>query len=118
MYAVERLPALAARAREVLRGYPWRRVAVEVVEGDALDVLTRIKDPRIVFVDVDKHLYPEVLRLLWPRLPRGGLLAFHNAYAPRPPTEFYRLVEELGDAAAGVAPSPAGLLLLFKRSPA
>ena len=48
--------------------------------GDAVEMLRREKGPfDIIFCDVDKHQYPEALRLALPRLKHGGLLIADNA---------------------------------------
>ncbi len=83
---------------------------VEVVEGDALDFLRGLRG-RVVglaFVDVEKSEYPEALRLLAERSVPGGLAAFHNAYFPRPPDEFFELAARLAHM---IVPTPAGLLV-------
>ena len=54
-----------------------RRIRVQV--GDALELLRREKGPfDIIFCDVEKHQYPESLRIALPRLKRGGLLIADN----------------------------------------
>jgi caffeoyl-CoA O-methyltransferase len=54
-----------------------RRIQVSV--GDALELLRREKGPfDIIFCDVDKHQYPDALRIALPRLKRGGLLIADN----------------------------------------
>ena len=63
-------------------GY-FRRAGVtrrmRVLVGDALDLLRREKGPfDIIFCDVEKHQYPESLRIALPRLKRGGLLIADN----------------------------------------
>jgi predicted O-methyltransferase YrrM len=52
---------------------------IRVLGGDALELLRREKGPfDIIFCDVEKHQYPESLRIALPRLKRGGLLIADN----------------------------------------
>ena len=90
--------------------------SVEAVEGDALEYLEKLEpgQPLMVMVDIDKHGYPEALRLLEERLPRGGVAAFHNALGPMPlPPGFRGMVEE-GPWRSLVLPTRQGLLVLEK----
>ena len=115
LVAVEWDRSKAEIAREVLSGAGWRRVEVEVVSGDALEYLRGLPAGSITlaFVDVEKEGYPEALRILEEKLEPGGVAAFHNAFFPAPPREFF-------EAAArppwrgGVVPTPAGLYILVK----
>jgi len=112
--AVEHDSRLAGRLRENLTRYPWRRLTVNVVAGDAVEVASSIPRVHFAFVDIEKHSYPAILRRLWPRIPSGGMIAFHNAYMPPPPREFYTTVSALEGAVYTIAPSTAGLLLIAK----
>jgi len=109
--AVEYEPSRAGRlrghARLIMEATGAR---VEVVEGEALDVLRGLQDGSVsmAFVDIEKHWYPEALRLLREKLVPGGLAAFHNAYFPRPPREFF---EEAARLEHVVLPTPVGLLV-------
>jgi len=52
---------------------------VRVLVGDSLELLRREKGLfDIIFCDVEKHQYPESLRIALPRLKRGGLLIADN----------------------------------------
>jgi predicted O-methyltransferase YrrM len=52
---------------------------VEIHTGDALEVLSEQKQQfDIIFNDVDKEDYPRVLRLVSPRLRKGGLFITDN----------------------------------------
>ncbi|MBI4552643.1 MAG: O-methyltransferase [Candidatus Latescibacteria bacterium] len=68
----------AEKARDYLRraGVADR---VEVLVGDALDLLARTEGTfDLIFNDVDKHDYPKVFSLALPRIRRGGLLVTDN----------------------------------------
>jgi caffeoyl-CoA O-methyltransferase len=71
-----------AKNAERARGY-FARAGVEkritVHTGDALEVLSEQKEQfDIIFNDVDKDDYPRVLRLVSPRLRKGGLFITDN----------------------------------------
>jgi predicted O-methyltransferase YrrM len=52
---------------------------VKIHVGDAIEVLSEQKDQfDIVFNDIDKEDYPRVLRLVGPRLKKGGLFVTDN----------------------------------------
>ncbi|MGB9404711.1 MAG: O-methyltransferase [Candidatus Acidiferrales bacterium] len=68
----------ARRAREY-----FERAGVEkrirMLVGDALELLRKTPGKfDIIFLDVDKHQYPEALRLALPRVRRGGLIITDN----------------------------------------
>ncbi len=70
--------ANAARAREFLRRAGVAR-RVTLLTGDAMKMLAKTRGRfDMIFIDVDKHQYPEALRAALPRLKRGGLLATDN----------------------------------------
>src|SRR5207245_7239992 len=71
-------PEKARRAKEYFRraGVAKR---IEVRVGDALDLLK--KSPGtfdLIFNDIDKHQYPAALRVVLPKLRRGGLFITDN----------------------------------------
>ena len=71
-------PANAQRAREYFRkAGVSKRIKIEV--GDALELLKRTPGKfDLIFNDVDKHQYPDALRVALPKLRRGGLLITDN----------------------------------------
>jgi len=102
------------RAR-VLRGYApaieeYTGARVEVVEGDALEFLEGLPEGSVsaAFVDVEKSLYRRVLEALAGKAVPGALAAFHNAYFPRPPGEFFEAAARLESV---IVPTPVGLLI-------
>jgi predicted O-methyltransferase YrrM len=47
--------------------------------GDAFELFDDTRGMfDLIFIDIDKHQYPEALRKAWPRLRRGGLLMADN----------------------------------------
>jgi predicted O-methyltransferase YrrM len=53
---------------------------IRVLTGNSLDLIAGVRGKLdMVFIDVDKHQYPEALRRALPRLRRGGLLVADNA---------------------------------------
>lgn len=71
-------PKNAERARSYFaRAGVSRQIAVRT--GDALEILSEEKQEfDIIFNDVDKEDYPRVLRLIAPRLRKGGLFITDN----------------------------------------
>jgi predicted O-methyltransferase YrrM len=110
--AVEANSRLAGIGEESTAGAGLRSVRVRWVAGDALAFLKSLPDRSLdlVFVDIDKYEYTAALSLLERKLRPGGVAAFHNAYFPRPPDEFFHAVKE-GPWVWGIAPTPAGLLV-------
>jgi caffeoyl-CoA O-methyltransferase len=78
VYFTDGDPANAARAR----GY-FKRAAVDnfiqIMTGDAVNLIDQVPGEfDLIFIDVDKHQYPEALRKAIPRLRSGGLLIADN----------------------------------------
>ena len=115
--AVEGDPRRASRLREFASEISEATGAeVEVVEGDALSYLESLGPGTVslAFVDIEKHEYTRALQMLAGsdgprRLLEGGLAAFHNAYFPAPPPEFFR---EASKYETVTIPTPAGLLVV------
>lgn len=97
--------------------------------GDALEVLSEQKQEfDIIFNDVDKDDYPRVLRLVAPRLRRGGLFITDNALwsgrvvqkNPSDPTtkaviEFNRKLYDSKDFYTTILPIRDGLAVAWKK---
>ena len=66
------------RARDFLeRAGLWHKV--EYHRGDALETLQKLDGEfDILFMDIDKHQYPDGFRLGFPRLRKGGLMITDN----------------------------------------
>lgn len=74
----EILPAKAALARETFR-LTEVEDAVDFVEGDALEGITRFDEIAFCFLDAEKEIYGSCYDLVVPRLVTGGLLVADNA---------------------------------------
>jgi len=97
--------------------------------GDALEVLSEQKQQfDIIFNDVDKEDYPRVLRLVAPRLRKGGLFITDNVLwsgrvAEKNPKEaqtkaimeFNRLLYNSGDFFTTILPIRDGLAVALKK---
>jgi predicted O-methyltransferase YrrM len=78
IYYTDGDPENARRARENFRrgGVEDR---IQLLVGDALQLIDSVPGAfDLIFIDVDKHLYPEALRKAGPRLRNGGLLITDN----------------------------------------
>jgi caffeoyl-CoA O-methyltransferase len=102
---------------------------IELHKGDALEVLSEQKEEfDIIFNDVDKEDYPRVLRLVAPRLRKGGLFVADNVLwsgrvvekNPRDSRtkavlEFNRKLYESKDFYTTILPIRDGLAVAWKR---
>jgi predicted O-methyltransferase YrrM len=102
---------------------------IELHTGDALEVLSEQKQEfDIIFNDVDKEDYPRVLRLVAPRLRKGGLFVTDNVLwsgrvAEKNPTdsrtkailEFNRKLYDSKDFYTTILPIRDGLAVALKR---
>jgi len=113
LYAVEKEPALYGGLLETLRSAAWAGDVVEPVEGDALGELRRHGRLHLVFIDVEKHQYPETVGVVAERLAPGSAALWHNAFFPPPPARFYSLLDRSG-LSWGVAPTPAGMVVAWR----
>lgn len=120
-------------AANVERGRQWLADAgaghrVVWHHGDALGFMRQADGPfDLILNDVDKHQYPEGLRIAWPKLRRGGVMITDNTIwsgrvvAEDPPSEstqgvltFNRQAYALPDALATILPLRDGLLVAVK----
>ncbi len=117
---------------ELARGY-FKRAGVsdriKLHTGDALEVLSEQKQQfDIIFNDVDKEDYPRVLRLVSPRLRKGGLFIADNVLwsgriaekNPKDPStkailEFNRLLYDSADFYTTILPIRDGLAVALKK---
>ena len=120
------------RNADKARGY-FERAGVSsrisVHTGDALEILSEQEEQfDIVFNDIDKHDYPRVMRLVGPRVRKGGLFVTDNtlwsgkAAAPAGPEdkatlgiqEFNRLLYASGDFYPTVLPLRDGVTVAIR----
>jgi caffeoyl-CoA O-methyltransferase len=117
---------------ERARGY-FKRAGVSeritIHTGDALELLSEQKQQfDVIFNDVDKEDYPRVLRLVSPRLRKGGLFIADNVLwsgrvVEKNPTdartkavlEFNRKLYDSGDFYTTILPIRDGLAVALKR---
>jgi caffeoyl-CoA O-methyltransferase len=121
-----------AKNAERARGYFTRAGVskrIEIHTGDALEVLSEQKEEfDIIFNDVDKEDYPRVLRLVAPRLRRGGLFIADNVLwsgrvadkKPNEPTtkailEFNRKLYDAKEFYTTILPIRDGLAVACKK---
>lgn len=117
---------------ERARGYFTRAgvsTRITLHTGDALEVLSEQKQEfDIIFNDVDKDDYPRVLRLVAPRLRKGGLFITDNVLwsgrvAEKSPTdsrtkaivEFNRKLQDSKDFYTTILPIRDGLAVALKK---
>jgi caffeoyl-CoA O-methyltransferase len=87
--------------------------SITVVEGDARQTLTRIKDPiDVVFIDADKEGYIEYLKILLPLVRAGGLILAHNTDMVQ---EYMRVVTTNPDLETVVFSGGGGLAITLKK---
>jgi predicted O-methyltransferase YrrM len=72
----------------------------------------RVKAWISYFVDVEKNLYPGVLRMSGRKLRGGGLAVFNNAIAPRLLDELFEIARR--EFKPLIIPSSAGLLVAYR----
>src|ERR1700689_2353468 len=120
-------PKNAQRARRYFdRAGVSNRITLHT--GDALEVLSEQKEQYdIIFNDVDKEDYPRVLRLILPRLRKGGLFITDNVlWSGQVPDknpdsttkailEFNRLLYNSGDFYTTILPIRDGLAVALKK---
>jgi len=102
---------------------------IKLHTGDALEVLSEQKEQfDIIFNDVDKEDYPRVLRLVSPRLRKGGLFITDNVLwsgrvtqkNPKEPQtkailEFNRLLHNSGEFFTTILPIRDGLAVALRK---
>jgi predicted O-methyltransferase YrrM len=121
LYAIERDPAryrYLGENMEKLKNILLSKesaVEVNVLNRDAVDFLGE-EDLEIdmVFVDIEKKRYVDILRILPTKLSRVGIAVFHNALVPGLDKEFVELLENQDKLVHHVIPTPLGLLIVKK----
>ncbi len=87
---------------------------LEVVTGDAVEILRTVEVIDYAFVDVEKNQYNDVMDILEDKMPRGGVALFHNAYFPPPPQSFFDRINRSRLWNSVVYPTSAGMLAAVK----
>lgn len=102
--------------RAGLLGGPSEKSFIELVEGDATEIIRSLPGPfDCVFFDADRLRYPEQLELLLPKLTDEVLLAADNALShPTEIAEYIRMVEALPGFICTLAPVGKGLHLAWR----
>ncbi len=113
---IEHSPARCREASRIASTARFEGVELEFVEGDALSYVKGLdrETVDIAFVDVEKPLYPDMLRLLESRLKPGGIALFHNAYFPPPPRGFASLASQKPWRSTMIPTATGGLLLAIR----
>jgi len=112
-YVGERLERLRENASLFSKAM---NVSVNPVGGDALEYVSSLDPGSIdfIFVDIEKESYPRMTKLLETRLARGRIAVFHNAFHPRPPSEFFDQLSR-GPWIAGIIPTSAGIVVATRK---
>jgi len=82
MVTIELLPEKAQLARETFRSAGVEDI-VELVVGDALQLLKNYDEIAFCFLDIEHELFMDCYELVTPRLVKGGLLVADNAISHR-----------------------------------
>ena len=78
VYYTDGDPANAARARRYFKRAGVEN-SIQIMTGDAVNLIDQVPGEfDLIFIDVDKHQYPDALRKAVPRLRSGGLLLTDN----------------------------------------
>ena len=78
VYYTDGDPANAARARSYFKRAGVEN-SIQIMTGDAVNLIDQVPGEfDLIFIDVDKHQYPDALRKAVPRLRSGGLLLTDN----------------------------------------
>ena len=82
----------AALARDNIKRAGFDHL-VTLVEGDAHDEVTRLKEPiDLLFIDADKAGYLDYLNKLLPLVRPGGLIVAHNMRVPAPDPRYVKAI--------------------------
>jgi caffeoyl-CoA O-methyltransferase len=95
--------------------------------GDALQIGREYNDIDILFIDIDKYLYPEAIRVMLPKLAENALVIadnalWHGSVAEQDPSfkdsgavrEFNEFMFSHGDFFTTIIPLRDGVLLAYK----
>lgn len=80
------------RLLEVINGGGLK---INYINEDAVDYLERtLHKYDMVFIDIEKHQYPEALKAVENKVEYGGVVVFHNVITPPPPPGFIERLYE------------------------
>jgi predicted O-methyltransferase YrrM len=90
-----------------------RAVEVRAIHGDAVELLKNIdRDVDFIFIDIEKHRYIDMLKLLPKKLSEIGLAVFHNALAPGLGEEVWSYLRNADNLVYHIIQTRMGLLLV------
>uniref|UniRef100_A0A7J2U2U8 O-methyltransferase n=1 Tax=Ignisphaera aggregans TaxID=334771 RepID=A0A7J2U2U8_9CREN len=90
-----------------------RAVEVKAIHGDAVELLKNIdRDVDFIFIDIEKHRYIDMLKLLPKKLSEIGLAVFHNALAPGLSEEVWSYLRNADNLVYHIIQTRMGLLLV------
>ena len=90
-----------------------RAVEVKAIHGDAVELLKNIdRDVDFIFIDIEKHRYIDMLKLLPKKLSEIGLAVFHNALAPGLGEEVWSYLRNADNLVYHIIQTRMGLLLV------
>jgi len=111
--AIEVVGDRCERLKVYLGSISSKTLRSRVICSDAIEVLRIFPRESIdfAFIDIEKSMYPEALRIVESRIRRTGIVVIHNAISPRPPSEFFDLASR-DPWRSIIVPTPAGLMIL------
>jgi predicted O-methyltransferase YrrM len=119
LYAVERDPLrrkileenIEKVRKEIIEESP--QIEIRAVNEDAVDFLEKV-EPQIdmVFVDIEKRQYKEVLRILPGKLSKIGIGIFHNVLVPGLDDDTKEFLEQQEQLSYHLVPTSLGLLVV------
>lgn len=89
---------------------------VELRTGDAAEIVRQLGGPfDLVFLDADRREFPEIVKILLPKLERKALLIADNVLShPEEITEYLKLVSSLPDFQHTTVPVGKGLSIAYR----
>lgn len=113
--SIDRNPDKHTLARENLRraGFLDR---VDLRTGDVLEIVRQLPGPfDLLFLDADRTKFPEVLRLLLPKLAPRALVIADNVHShPEEIADYLKLIATLPDFQHTIVPVGKGLSIAFR----
>ena len=115
--AIEINSKYSIKAVQILNQYKFKNVKINVINDDAIDYISKLKEDSIdiAFIDIEKQLYMKAIELLSRKVKTGGLILFHNAIKPPPPKTFLEKARTPPWKSTVIIPTAAGILLSIKQ---